>query len=505
MAYIKNYTYDIFISYAHLDNEKFSGQAVGWIEQFFINLNILLARRVGRSDMIKIWWDKKKLDGNVLFDHSIAEGIRQSAIMICLTSPGYLSSDYCKQELDLFYKKAQHEPVGLKIGDRSRILNVLLNNIPHPQWPKEFSGTSGFHFHTDVEADDLGDPLDIDEHEFKIQLQHLRDSILKLINDFPKEEIPIPVPVSVQEVKEEKSNEDKYTIFLGDVPDSLRSIRKRTINELEKKGYNIIFDVPPPFEVAAHEKAVMEKLELSDLSVHLLDQYPGREIEKEENDWYPKKQAELALKHSKSKLIWLPSEVDIEEVEEEPYRFFLQDLENGTRVNENLEYIRGAKSTLAQEIIDMIEQLKMQQTQKEAPEKMSVLLDTHYNDQLYALELSKSLLENHIQPFINPQEDDPRKNINVLSERIKQVRKLVFFYGNVSRDWVLERMSAALQLIVTNNYPVEEFFIFMVPPHKEQNDIALKQRFLKVNIINNSDELQLSAQAIHNFLKDIKL
>ena len=54
MAYINGYTYDIFISYAHLDNQRLTGQTIGWIEQFYADLNILLSRRIGKLDDIKI-------------------------------------------------------------------------------------------------------------------------------------------------------------------------------------------------------------------------------------------------------------------------------------------------------------------------------------------------------------------------------------------------------------------------------------------------------------------
>ncbi len=52
---------------------------------------------------VKIWWDNKRLDGSKLFDESIKEGIEKSAVIVCLTSPAYLNSDYCCKELELFY------------------------------------------------------------------------------------------------------------------------------------------------------------------------------------------------------------------------------------------------------------------------------------------------------------------------------------------------------------------------------------------------------------------
>ncbi|MDX1327779.1 MAG: hypothetical protein R3299_08720, partial [Arenibacter sp.] len=163
------------------------------------------------------------------------------------------------------------------------------------------------------------------------------------------------------------------------------------------------------------------------------------------------------------------------------------------------------KSLLAKQIADLAEQIKLMEVENPSTEdKLSVLLDTHLNDQNYAFDLGKALLDNNIQPFINPQEDDPRKNIEILGNRIGQVKKLIFLYGKVSREWVLERMSAALQLIITRNYPIEDFLIYMAPPHKEDNDLWINQKFLKINIIDNSNQQVLDGLALEKFIKALK-
>src|ERR1035438_8177210 len=51
---------------------------------------------------------------------------------------------------------------------------------------------------------------------------------------------------------------------------------------------------------------VLQELRAADLSVHLLDALPGREIENREGSTYPQRQVELALQHGKSQLIWVP-------------------------------------------------------------------------------------------------------------------------------------------------------------------------------------------------------
>jgi hypothetical protein len=502
MAYIKDYEYDIFISYAHVDNIAFPGQADGWIEQFYKNLNLMLAKRFGRLDMVKIWWDNKKLDGSKLFDHSIEEGIKKSAIMICLNSPGYLQSAYCKQELDLFYNKVQAENEGVKVGERSRIINVLLNNIPFSEWPSGLGGTSGFHFHDAKEAADFGETVETLSQEFRIQMQKLRDAVWNLLNDF---NISNKTDWTLPEKKEESAN-NNFTVFLGEVPDTLRTSRKRVIAELEKKGFCVVTGIPPPDEAAAHENAVNTALQKSKLSIHLMDEYPGKEIKGSNEIWYPQKQTELALQLSQPQLIWVPADTDFENIEEDKYREFLKELEKGKVSAKEYEFLRGSKSTVSQEIIDFAEQIKAQQILVPViQEKMSVLLDTHFSDQMYALDLSKTLLENHIQPFINPQEDDPRKNINLLGDRMSQVNKLIFLYGSVSKEWVLERMSAALQLIISNNYPIEDFFIYMAPPFKESSDIMLRQKFLKINIVDSSRSQIMDKDTLTKFLNDLKV
>jgi hypothetical protein len=501
MAFIPAYEYDIFISYAHIDNTPFFGQADGWIEQFYKNLNLMLAKRFGRLDIVKIWWDSKKLDGSMLFDQSIKDGIKKSAILICLHSPGYIQSTYCKQELDLFYKKAQSEKTGLKVGNRSRIIHVLLNNIPFAEWPEELNGTTGFPFHDAKEAEDFGDTVDTLSMEFRMQMQDLRDAVWNLLNGFPKEQT---IGTVLQNAAQEEEN-DSFTIYLGEVADTLRTPRKRIITELEKKGFKVVAGIPPPDEADAHEQATKDTLKKADLAIHLLDEYPGREIYNAPEFWYPQKQVEIALQTGISQMIWVPAETNFEDIEDEKYKLFLQNIETGKSAIKSFEFVRGSKSTLAQEIIDFAEHLKTQQSQKKAETgKVSVLLDTHFNDQLYALDLSRILIENKIQPFINPQEDDPRKNINLLGDRMSQVRKLIFMYGSVSKEWVLERMSAALQLIITNNYPIEDFFIYMAPPHKEADDISIRQKFLKVNIVDSSNNQLLDKTALQQFISNLK-
>lgn len=491
MGYLKNYKHDIFISYSHIDNEMRPGEAVPWIEDFYKNLSVMLWQSFGTKD-VKIWWDNKRLDGGTLFDDEIKEAIESSAIFLCLNSPAYLKSEYCKKELDLFYNHVQKQSPGLKVGKHSRIINALLTNIPYTTWPKELSGTSGFKFHDAVDTDSRGHRLSTRAPQFNDVLQTLADCIVAAVEEFSTGSTPV-------------IEEKKFTILFADVVDTLITARRRTMTELEKEEVKIISDVPPPYQLNEHETFFKERVEQADLTVHLLDQCPGKEIENKESIWYTQTQAKICRKSNKPQLIWVPEEMKIEMIEEDSYKQFMESLEAGEKSSKQIEYIRGKKSELPQQIKEYVAQLQVKNKPVAVSNgKVPVLLDTHYNDQLYALEMSRSLIENNIQPYINPQSDDPLENISILKDRISQVKSLIFFYGNVGRDWVLERMKAARQEIVINDYPIEEFYVYMLPPHKDPGDQSLKQRFIKLNVLNNSDMPQLDTITLQQMLTNIK-
>ncbi|MFM9986780.1 MAG: toll/interleukin-1 receptor domain-containing protein [Flavobacteriales bacterium] len=493
------------MSYARNDNTLLHKQEQGWIDIFMYDLNVLLERRFGICGSVKIWLDRRKIDGSQDFDQSITDGLNNSAVLLCFHSTSYRRSEYCNKELSAFYQKSKSEPTGIKIGDRYRIINILLNNIPHQEWPEELSGASGFQFHDGKEPGDLGDPIKTDSEKFQEGLKDIRDSIeytLRELEAFVKKQNTL----QEDKVPEVKAETETFTIYLGEVSDTLRTSRKRAVAELEKKGYKILAGIPPPFEALAHERATLEALERADLSIHLLDEFPGRDIENLEDISYPQAQTMLAGNSPKSQMIWVPADLKLDQIEVESYRSFLMGIEKGQNDMLAVDFIRGAKSTIVQEIIEMSEQVRIRQlNERAAASGLSVLLDTHATDDIYARQLSNTLLEHNIQTFINPQEDDPKINSGFLNERIGQVKKLIFLYGAVPREWIFERVRAAVQLIITNEYSIEDFYVFLAPPHKNASEISFPQKFLKINIVDYSQGAKIEPASLDEFLNQLKM
>ena len=100
----------------------------------------------------------------------------------------------------------------------------------------------------------------------------------------------------------------------------------------------------------------------------------------------------------------------------------------------------------------------------------SALVDTHFKDQLHALDLIRYLSDRNVQPFINPEEDDPRKNIRILEERLKQVTKLIIVFGSVTSDWVRARLGAAVEIAITEGCPLKACAIFYAGARRKNTD-----------------------------------
>ena len=150
-AYVPGFEYDIFVSYAHVDNgvpgkEKKDKNAKGWVDYFHERLEFYLAQCEGRYGRIKIWRDSE-LDGTQVFNETIKDRIHGSALFLAITSPGYRESLYCLKEFAAFDLKARAEDAGPQINDRYRIVNVRHRQVPREQLPKKFQPATGFKFY----------------------------------------------------------------------------------------------------------------------------------------------------------------------------------------------------------------------------------------------------------------------------------------------------------------------------------------------------------------------
>jgi hypothetical protein len=113
MAYVPGFRNDIFISYAHGDDDPpLTPDGKGWVSHFRDRLATAVRQRLGAApaSIPKIWIDHRDLASDVDFDREIHDQL-DAAVLVTIVSPSYRTSEYCDKELRHFLQIVQDKHV----------------------------------------------------------------------------------------------------------------------------------------------------------------------------------------------------------------------------------------------------------------------------------------------------------------------------------------------------------------------------------------------------------
>lgn len=478
MAYVPGFDYDIFISYTHNDNDAPAGVR-GWVDQFHDWLESWLVKRRGMSKLT-IWRDRE-LRGNTVFDLAIQNKINSSALFFALNSRNYLKSEYCRKEREWFYDQNSSRPGGLFVGEEIRIFNILLNNIPHQQWPPSLGRTSGHHMYDAPNEKELGDFLSPDDPRFLKQLRRIVDDVELTLNAFAALQASSSEPVSTSQ---------KVHVFVAEVADTLQSQRKRLITDLRERGA-FVFENVFLGKAAEHDEDARDILNQADLAVHMFDHLPGRPIVDDEDNTYPRRQIELSLQSKTPKFIWLPSELTLAEIAniaDENYRLCLQNLENERRAGQNYEFVRSSATAFAEIVLQKL--VELQKASATNGETISFLVDTHQKDQRHAYKLADLLAERGLEVEFNQESRDPTRSLTNFEQTLKQVRNLIIICGVVNPDWLHGRLKKAIKIVAEQvdreaGITLQNIWVYLPPGCKTDPDLSKFPRLINIRTLDN--------------------
>ncbi len=133
---------DIFISYAHIDDQSLMEGERGWITLLHRALGIRLSQLMGRQPRI---FRDPKLQGNDVFADRLVERLPAVATLVSVLSPRYVRSDWCVRELTEFWK-ATAATGGPRVGDKIRVFKVVKTPVPLEEQPSDLQGVLGYEF-----------------------------------------------------------------------------------------------------------------------------------------------------------------------------------------------------------------------------------------------------------------------------------------------------------------------------------------------------------------------
>ena len=277
-------------------------------------------------------------------------------------------------------------------------------------------------------------------------------------------------------------------MYIADVADSLQIVKSNLIQELETQDIKIISEIPPPMGHIEHHSTVKNAIAKLNLSIHLLDCWPGRPVTGRKETTYPLAQFEIGLEEKTHQVLWVPGTIKYNEVDDEAYGRFLASLEADERRGQKFEHIRKGKTELFQIIAEKVTQMK--ESSNGDIEEGAILLDTHQKDQRFAYKLADLLADNGLDVEITKESRDPVQTMRNFEEYLKYVNSLIIMFGDVAPNWVLGRLKKTAELITRqfiseNCSTFECCYVYMLPNSEKSPAFSQLPGFFRVLYLDN--------------------
>ena len=284
-AYVgPGYAYDIFVSYAHLDNEAVVPED-GWVTAFLRRLpSKVQTRRTARP-----MWNDSRLAGHVEITPEILAAVRGSAFLVIVMSPSYLNSEWCQRErtafLDVVAERAQ-----------SRLFMVHLLETDREARPKVLRERTGYQF---WKRDSLSGAVSIldstqDREEYHRMLDRMTYELaeeLKRLAEFESKSAPATPTIARGRLAEEaakrgpdgatatgRTQGKQTTVLLAEPTDDLQEQYDEIKQYLLRADLRIVPDDQYPIDAVPFKEAVERDLQASAIFVQILSSVVGRKL-----------------------------------------------------------------------------------------------------------------------------------------------------------------------------------------------------------------------------------
>jgi hypothetical protein len=267
MGYVPGYKHDVFVSYAHFDNETDS-QDIRWVSRFQVDLKNALRQRMGRDP--DVFFDTRNFEAHEHVDR-LLENAGQSAVFVAIFSPSYVARDFTIAELNAFCARAP---------DASRIVTVELLPVEEEENHPLLRGRKRTPFWwKDAAEHDI--PLRLtpkfNPEMYNARLQILAHQVKRLLADMRAGTVPsadvAPVPVVRPDGASAPS---ARTVLLAQTTDDLYDERERVRAYLEQFGVKVVPENDLPQGGADFAVAFEAELDRAAIFVQLLGNFATR-------------------------------------------------------------------------------------------------------------------------------------------------------------------------------------------------------------------------------------
>jgi hypothetical protein len=283
---------DIFISYAHIDNEPFGEERARWVSEFADNL----AKRLGMvaGDRADVWRDPR-LKGNETIWPTIEQALRESRALVSVVSPRYVTSDSCRREIALFVQHWQSGGAAAPAAGAKPLFKVVKTFVPRDQHPEPLRDVNGYEFYQEDEATRRFREFGLDPDPTVRRLYWTRlDDLAQDLGAFLGERQGTPEPSA-----------DPTVVYVAQTTRDVREAREAIVRELKDRHVEVVPVGDLPSASDELQARVRGDLARADFAVHIVGERDGFAPEGDARSVIEIQYA-LALESRTPGLLWRP-------------------------------------------------------------------------------------------------------------------------------------------------------------------------------------------------------
>jgi hypothetical protein len=495
MTFLNNYENDIFISYAHIDNQPLAEGQTGWITSFHKALEIRLGQLLGAEP--EFWRDESRLRGNDYYGESIIMHLPKVAVLVTVLSPRYIRSDWCLKEVEEFYQLAE-KTGGLKVAEKSRVFKIVKTPVPLEQHPPPMQQLLGYEFYqvdptTGKPREFIfnsGPNVDIN---YWSKLDDLAYDIFQLLHTLKSDAAP---------AAESVPSSSRGSVYLAETTHDLSVERDKIKRELQSRGYSVLPDRLLPLEAESFEKVVRENLSKSRLSVHLVGANYGVIPEASERS-VAFLQNELASERCRTsnftRIIWMPPDLRVREPRQQQFIEYLCEDPVSQHGAEVLQTSLEDLKTIIQDKLAAPLELKLPEAnyQDGAPYRIYLINDPQ--DEEAASLLSDYLFDQGFEVIPSVTDGDEAQARADHRESLLLCDAILIYYGAAGEPWLRAKLFDLRKLAgYGRTKPLLAKAIYLGTPHT-----PAKERFRTLEATVIRQDYEFAPAVLEPFLKQI--
>ena len=494
------YDDEIFISYAHIDDEALAEGQKGWVELLDERLRKRLAQLLGEP--AKIWRDPK-LQGNDEFSEVLVRKVSKVALLVSILSPRYLKSEWCLRELGDFCRNAASQG-GLTIDGKSRVFKVVKTFTSRHSHPPQVQGLLGYEFY---EYDEISGRArefspEIDPNRDARYWEKLEDLAWDIKQQIERLRSASDEPSASRDTGEARPvDSSAAAIYVAETTYDLTEQRDKIRRELQQRGHQVLPDKELPLRAPAIQEAVREYLRRSRLSVHLVGENYGIIPEMESERSIVRLQQELAIERGDdagfSRLVWLPPGL---QPKDERQQEFVADLQNSFTSHNGSELLQVKfedLKTIIQTKLSQKPKLAQKVSEEAGAARIYLICDQQDVDAVEPLQ--NYLFERGCEvtlPLLDGSETevlrDHRENLLICDA-------LLIYQGRASEGWLRMKLRELLKLRgYGRTSPLLSKAVYVGAP-----ELPAKERFKTLETLVIKNYCEFNPAALESFLAQI--